>query len=60
LTYDAYSETLEDQKGKEDRLTRMEKQMDSMFMILDRLKSQADVDMVASTLYNGGQLKVKD
>jgi predicted amidophosphoribosyltransferase len=60
LTYDAYSETLESQKEKEDRLTKMEKQMESIVMMLDSLKNQVDVDIVASTLYKEGQLRVKD
>ena len=60
LTYDAYSETLEYQKEKEDKVTKMEKQMESILMILDNLKNQSDIDMVASTLYKEGQLKVKD
>ena len=60
LTYDAYSETLENQKEKEDKVTKMEKQMESILMILDNLKNQSDIDMVASTLYKEGQLKVKD
>ena len=58
LTYDAYSETMENQK--EDRMIKMEKQMESVLVILDNMKNQYDVDMVASTLYKGGQLKVKD
>ena len=60
LTYDAYEETLENQKEKEEKITKMEKQMESVLMVLDNLKNQSDVNMVASTLFKAGQLKVKD
>ena len=60
LTYDAYDETLENQKEKEEKITKMEKQMESVLMVLDNLKNQSDVNMVASTLFKAGQLKVKD
>jgi hypothetical protein len=60
LTYDSYMDTLEIQKAKEDRVTKMEKQMESILMIFDNLKNQSDVDMVASTLYKTGQLRIKD
>ena len=60
LTYDAYSETLEVQKEKEDRVTKMEKQMESFLAILDNLRNQSDINMVASTLFKAGQLRVKD
>ena len=60
LTYDAYSETLEVQKEKEDRVTKMEKQMESFLAILDNLRNQSDINMVASTLFRAGQLKVND
>jgi integrase/recombinase XerD len=41
LTYDAYNETLENQKEKEDKLTSMEKRFSAM---------QSQVDMLISTL----------
>ena len=64
LTYDAYSETLESEKQKDDKLTTMEKQfnvmqsqMQSLISTLTNLKEQGQVNAVAQTLYSSGILK---
>ena len=64
LTYDAYSETLEDQKEKEDRITVMEKEFSSVkSMIENLLKSlskttdQHQLNAVAQSLFSSGMLK---
>jgi hypothetical protein len=64
LTYDAYNETLENQKEKEDKLTTMEKQfnemqsqMQSFVSTLSKLTEQGQVNTVAQTLYSSGILK---
>jgi hypothetical protein len=60
LTYDVYNETSESQKEKENRLSKMEKQIDSILITLDKLKNQFDIDTVALALYREGQPTVKD
>ena len=64
LTYDAYNETLESEKQKEDKLSIMEKQfnamqsqMQSLVSILSKLTEQGQVNTVAQTLYSSGILK---
>ena len=64
LTYHAYSETLESEKQKDDKLTTMEKQfnemqslMQSLVSTLSRLTEQGQVNAVAQTLYSSGILK---
>ena len=64
LTYDAYSETLESEKQKDDKLTTMEKQfnvmqsqMQSLVSTLSKLTEQGQVNTVAQTLYSSGILK---
>jgi hypothetical protein len=64
LTYDAYSETLESEKQKEDKLSMMEKQfnamqsqMQSLVSTLSKLTEQGQVNAVAQTLYSSGILK---
>jgi len=64
LTYDAYSETLESEKQKEDKLSIMEKQfnvmqsqMQSLISTLTNLEEQGQVNAVAQTLYSSGILK---
>jgi integrase len=57
LTYDAYSETLESEKQKEDRLSVMEKQMQSIVSSLSKLTGQVDVNAMAQSLYASGVLK---
>jgi integrase/recombinase XerD len=57
LTYDAYSETLESEKQKEDRVSVLEKQMQSLVSTLSKLTEQGQVNAVAQTLYSSGILK---
>ena len=57
LTYDAYSETLESEKQKEDRVSVLEKQMRSLVSTLSKLTEQGQVNTVAQTLYSSGILK---
>jgi integrase len=63
LTYDAYSETLESEKQKEDKLAVMEKQvntmqsqMQSLMSTFSGMKEQPQVDTMAKTLYSSGLL----
>jgi hypothetical protein len=60
LTYDAYSETLESEKQKEDRLSVLEKQMQSLVSTLSKLTGQGQVNTVAQTLYSFDILKEGD
>ena len=57
LTYNAYSETLESEKQKEDRVSVLEKQMQSLVSTLSKLTEQGQVNTVAQTLYSSGILK---
>jgi hypothetical protein len=57
LTYAAYSETLEDQKEKEDRLTVIENQMRALLSTLGNMKDQSQVNQMAQTLYDSNILK---
>ncbi len=64
LTYNAYSETLDSEKQKEDKLSIMEKQfnamqsqMQSLVSTLSKLTEQGQVNTVAQTLYSSGILK---
>jgi integrase/recombinase XerD len=63
LTYDAYNETLEGQKQKEDQLNNVQSQLDSMQSQIQSLMSafstmreQPQVDSMAKTLYSSGLL----
>lgn len=65
LTYDAYSETLERQKEKDDRLSTMEKQFFSMQLILEKLveglsktTDQQQFNNMAQALFSSGVLKL--
>jgi hypothetical protein len=67
LTYDAYNETLENQKKKEDRLTTIENQfntmqtqMQSLLSSLGTIKDQNQVNQMAKTLYDSSILKKED
>jgi hypothetical protein len=67
LTYDAYNETLENQKEKEDRLTIIEKQFNgmqsqihSLLSSLGSIQDQNQVNQMAKTLYNSKILKKED
>jgi hypothetical protein len=57
LTYDAYSETLESEKQKEDRVSVLEKQMQSLLSTLSKMTEQGQVNAVAQSLYSSGILK---
>jgi hypothetical protein len=64
LSYDAWEETLENQKKKEDRLTTienqfntMQSQIQSLLSSLGSIKVQNQVNQMAKTLYNSGILK---
>jgi integrase len=63
LTYDAYNETLEDQKQKEDQLNTvqlqlnsMQSQIQSLMSAFSTMKEQPQVDSMAKTLYRSGIL----
>jgi integrase len=63
LTYDAYNETLEGQKQKEDQLNSVQSQLNSMQSQIQSLMSafsnmheQPQVDSMAKTLYSSGIL----
>jgi flagellar capping protein FliD len=67
LTYDAYNETLEIQKEKEDRLTIIEKQFNTMqsqiqslLSSLGSIQDQNQVNQMAKTLYNSRIIKKED
>jgi hypothetical protein len=67
LSYDAYEETLENQKKKEDRLATIENQFNSMQSQIQSLLSslgsaqdQNQVNQMAKTLYNSEILKKGD
>ena len=64
LTYDAYSETLESEKQKEDKLTVMEEKFNNMQSMLEKLVSslsnasnQQKLNTVAESLFVSGILK---
>jgi integrase len=61
LTYDAYSETLEDQKEKEDKLTIMEErfnsmqsQMQTLLTAIVNMKDQNKINEFSKTLFDSG------
>ena len=63
LTYDAYNETLEGQKQKEDQLNAVQSQLDNMQSQIQSLMSafsnmheQPQVDNTAKMLYSSGLL----
>jgi integrase/recombinase XerD len=63
LTYDAYNETLEGQKQKEDQLNSVQSQLNSMqsqiqslMSAFSNMKEQPRVDSMAKTLYSSGIL----
>ncbi len=57
LTYDAYSDTLESERQKNDRVSVLEKQMQSLISALTNLKGQDKVDEFAKNLYEAKILK---
>jgi hypothetical protein len=59
LTYDAYSETIEQQKQKDDRLTVVEKQMQLLLTAIGSMKGdQEKVNEFSKALFDSGILKV--
>jgi integrase/recombinase XerD len=63
LTYDAYNETLEGQKQKEDQLNvvqsqvdKMQSQIQSLMSAFSNMQEQPQVDSMAKTLYSSGLL----
>jgi integrase len=63
LTYDAYNETLENQKEKDDKIGSMENtintmqsQIQSLISLFSIMKEQPQVDSMAKTLYSSGLL----
>jgi integrase len=63
LTYDAYSETLESEKQKEDKLSMMEErfntmqtQIQTLITALGSIKDQKQIDQTAQMLYRSGIL----
>jgi hypothetical protein len=57
LTYDAYNETIEKQKEKEDRLSTIESQMEALLGALGSIKDQNQVNQTVQMLYKSGILK---
>jgi predicted amidophosphoribosyltransferase len=64
LTYDAYSETIEEQKKNEDKLALMEVRVDVMQDMMEKLvinlsktKDQKEINMVAQSMFSSGVLK---
>jgi hypothetical protein len=57
LTYDAYNETLEDQKMKEDRITVIEKQLQTLLATLGSMTDQKRLNELSNTLFESGILK---
>jgi hypothetical protein len=61
LTYDAYSETLESEKQKEDKIdslenavNTMQSQIQSLMSTFSNMQEQTQVDSMAKTLYSSG------
>lgn len=66
MTYNAYCETLEEQKKKEDKLSVMEdkfntmqSQMQALINALSNLRSQDQIDQTAKLLFKSGLLQSK-
>jgi hypothetical protein len=67
LTYDAYNETLKNQKEKEDKLTIMEErfnsiqsQLQNLILALGNAKDQNVINQMAQNLYDSKLLKNDD
>jgi hypothetical protein len=63
LTYDAYNETLEGQKQKDDKIdslenavNTMQSQIQSLMSVFSNMREQPQVDSMAKTLYSSGLL----
>jgi hypothetical protein len=64
LTYDAYNETLENQKEKEDKITTIEKtleiqnnQLKALISALGNIKDQNKIDEFSKVLFESGIFK---
>jgi integrase/recombinase XerD len=57
MSFEGYQEALESQKENEDRVSVLEKQMQSLVSTLSKLTEQCQVNAVAQTLYSSGILK---
>lgn len=64
LTYDAYNETVEEQKDKEDRLIKMEEQFNVMRSMMEKLLTnfstttdQQHLDIMAESLFSSGIIR---
>ncbi|MDP9290447.1 MAG: hypothetical protein M3P08_19930 [Thermoproteota archaeon] len=57
LTYVAYNETIESENQKEDRVSVLEKQMQSIVSSLSKLTEQGQVNLMAQSLYTSGVLR---
>jgi predicted amidophosphoribosyltransferase len=67
LTYDAYNETLEGQKQKEDELSTMKQQFNNMQSMLEKLitgmsniQNPQQFGEIAKSLFTAGMLKVQE
>ena len=64
LTYDAYSETLESEKQKEDKLASIEERFNNMQLMIEKLiavstqvQDQQQFNVLAQSLFTSGMLK---
>jgi integrase/recombinase XerD len=57
MSFEGYQEALESQKENDDRVSALEKQMQSLVSTLSKLTEQGQVNAVAQTLYSSGILK---
>lgn len=67
LTYDAYNETLENQKQKEDkvaafeqRFNTMQSQMQALILALKNIKNQEQINNFAQNLFDTGIIKTAE
>lgn len=65
LTYDAYNETIQEQKEKEDKLKRMEERFDVIQSMMEKLivglfttTDQQQLNTIAKTIFSSGILKM--
>jgi integrase len=64
LTYDAYSETIEEQRKKEDKLEMMEEKFNAMQLMMEKLlvglskeTDQQQLNIIAQSMFSSGLLK---
>lgn len=67
LTYDAYSETLESEKQKEDKLTLIEERFNNMQLMIEKLitataqiENRQQFSAIAQSLFMSGMLKTEE